>query len=476
MISYALFASLDEDLRSTDEATRTSAIAKFEKGSASKKEKAIQKLVLVAVNPIGDFKMTDYNLKQEALAERDRAADALVKIGKDAAPPLIVVLKDKDEGARVRAVDIIGRIGPAAVEAIPALTELGKESGGIQVSAARALFKIEADHQLFIPILLKSLNDGSWDTRNDAVNALGEMRTEPQTVIPALVMAAQHGLDAWKALIAFGGDSVPALEELLKHDDPSIRAYAQHALEQIGTSNATEALNKEKHEVDKEKQELDSTRQIELATWREHVGKLLINGKLKVPPIAGLLKMAGYSKNAQPNVWRSDLSLENQLGYPTLDSHYFIFTSSGKKPHIEKILVVLHDLGENESQATNLLAYAPMLLYVKGHEVDTEVFADGSRRGASGPKEFANYIPQEIESATVKEEYVVHPHKASFYVFHYGEEFTANKGMFRGNMGFDDVCALVLKGANDLQGEGKAQLVVGEGGKFHLTEIRRVYP
>ena len=117
-----------------------------------------------------------------------------------------------------------------------------------------------------------------------------------------------------------------------------------------------------------------------------------------------------------------------------------------------------------------------MLLYVKGQETHSEKSADGGTSGWSGPREFAHYVPREFASSEVKGEYVVYPHKASYFVFHYGEEYRANDGMFRGNLNYGDICRLILKGAADLHGEGRARLQVGEGGKFHLTDFKPIYP
>ena len=202
--------------------------------------------------------------------------------------------------------------------------------------------------------------------------------------------------------------------------------------------------------------------------WKKYSKKLLVSGKLKIPDNATLLRMAGYSGNSSIRIIKSTLFLQNHLGYPTLDVYYFIFTTQGKR--IKKVMTMLFNHGTNERQATNLLAYAPMLLYSKGRDSESERNADGTTSVWTGPKEFAHYVPREFESADVKEEYVVYPRKASYYIFHYGEEYKASESMFNGRQSYRDVCALILKNAPG------ARFRVGEGGKFHLTNFKSIYP
>src|SRR5262249_31493472 len=52
-----------------------------------------------------------------------QASIALLRIGRDAVPALICALKDQDGHVRDSAVWILGRIGPEAEEALPALAE-----------------------------------------------------------------------------------------------------------------------------------------------------------------------------------------------------------------------------------------------------------------------------------------------------------------------------------------------------------------
>ena len=58
-------------------------------------------------------------------------------------PALITALGDADEGVRRSAAEALGRIGPAAAEAVPALiTALGDADAEVRRSAAEALGRI----------------------------------------------------------------------------------------------------------------------------------------------------------------------------------------------------------------------------------------------------------------------------------------------------------------------------------------------
>ncbi len=73
------------------------------------------------------------------------AAFALGKIGpaaKEAVPALIAALKDEDKDVRVYAASALGHIGPAAKEAVPALEAAARD--GVR-GAESALKKIRDD-------------------------------------------------------------------------------------------------------------------------------------------------------------------------------------------------------------------------------------------------------------------------------------------------------------------------------------------
>ena len=77
--------------------------------------------------------------------ERRKVAIALVKIGPAAVPALIGALKDKDGYVRQSAAYALGRIGPVAKDAVPALQAITKNDPerAARKAAAMALKKIQ---------------------------------------------------------------------------------------------------------------------------------------------------------------------------------------------------------------------------------------------------------------------------------------------------------------------------------------------
>lgn len=234
------------------------------------------------------------------------------------------------------------------------------------------------------------------------------------------------------------------------------------------TSSEIEAENKSR----REQRESERSARQEQEMRKKYARGLLVDGELIRPNVKSLLEMAGYPAKAPVMISSAELNLEGPRGQRTHDIRYFIFATRTTKPRIEKVLVILFDRGENLGEASNLLAYAPMPLYVKGRKTVVEEFASGGRGISSGPEEFAHFVPREVLEGQSKEEYVVLPGKAGYYVFHYGEAFKANAQVHSGNLSYDDVCGLVLNGTR-IEG-GKARLIV-DGGKFSLDRPKTIY-
>ena len=79
-------------------------------------------------------------LKDDRSYVRMRAASDLGRIGpaaKEAVPALAEALNDRDHYVRSRAVSALGRIGPAAKAAVPALTGALKDKGRLQSTSGR---------------------------------------------------------------------------------------------------------------------------------------------------------------------------------------------------------------------------------------------------------------------------------------------------------------------------------------------------
>lgn len=132
-------------------------------------------LVSLSYEPLGLFDLNSHKLKflllvwqAKAQEETDQVhilirqlqsrdavvrisvADALGRIGpeaKEAAPALIAALKDQDAFIRNSAAEALGEIGPGTKEAAPALIGALKDrDAGVRRSAAKALEKIDPDN------------------------------------------------------------------------------------------------------------------------------------------------------------------------------------------------------------------------------------------------------------------------------------------------------------------------------------------
>src|SRR5207237_6054407 len=105
---------------------------------------------------------------------RRSAASALGSMGPEAVPALINALRDQDPYTRGYAADSIGRNGPEAKAAVPALIEILKnkdESGEIRGKAANSLGRIGPDAHVAVPFLIEA-----FDTTNGvAAVAIGHL-------------------------------------------------------------------------------------------------------------------------------------------------------------------------------------------------------------------------------------------------------------------------------------------------------------
>ncbi|MCX7854524.1 MAG: HEAT repeat domain-containing protein [Anaerolineae bacterium] len=176
-------------------------------------------------------------LRSPYWADRKYAVMALEKLGpaaREAIPALTRVLEDGTPDVRGRAVRALGDIGP---EAIPALTlALGDGDPRIRKSAIWELGKIGPDA---VPILTELLWDEDPEIRRHAVWALGDIGREG---VPGLIQALRdEDPDVrWAAAWTLGEigpkaeDAVPALIEALRDEDPDVRRTSAWALGAIG--------------------------------------------------------------------------------------------------------------------------------------------------------------------------------------------------------------------------------------------------
>jgi len=94
-----------------------------------------------------------------------------------------------------------------------------------------------------VAAIVKLLKEESPDTRGAAAYALGDMREQPESVIPALTecLAVTNESEVRQALAVALGKygrraiaAVSALKQLMDDSDPAVRTAAEHALKRIG--------------------------------------------------------------------------------------------------------------------------------------------------------------------------------------------------------------------------------------------------
>jgi HEAT repeat protein len=188
-------------------------------------------------------------LKDEELATRFQAVEALGVIGDPAAVGLLVaVLTDKDEDFSVRsgAIEALGEIGePTAVDHL--ITALSDEDSRIRANAAEALGKIKSARA--VEPLIVALKDEEWNVISKAAEALGEIgntqavepliaafkNQKPGSVVPKTVAEALGKMGDNRAV-------EPLIVALKDERYNAIRRSAAEALGKIKDSRAVEHL------------------------------------------------------------------------------------------------------------------------------------------------------------------------------------------------------------------------------------------
>lgn len=172
--------------------------------------------------------------------------------GEAAAPVLAELLKENRKSdwagaeARWRAAELLGEIGPDARAAVPALaTALLESDPHVRKVAADALGAIHQEPQVAVPALAEMLKTGEC---LDAVKALAKFGPEAHAALPALLdlLKDKDGTVRWQAVYALGKigpeakEAVPALLTALRTDeDPLVREHSAESLGQIGAEAKT---------------------------------------------------------------------------------------------------------------------------------------------------------------------------------------------------------------------------------------------
>lgn len=229
-------------------------------------------LCLREPNPIIDGKPLTSWLEGES----DGASRALDKVGTNAIPTLLWMLRQRDSSFNCKVMALVQKqhfirihsipaeqinhaaylafrkLGARAEAAVPAPIEIYelKPSPFSQQATARSLGSIGPAAKRAIPLLIRGLADTNALLRIDTLLALADFHAEPELIVPALTNAlndADGGVRtfAFDALWTVGGEAkpaVPALVKALHHPDPSTRGGAARALLKIEPNALVPAL------------------------------------------------------------------------------------------------------------------------------------------------------------------------------------------------------------------------------------------
>jgi HEAT repeat protein len=179
-----------------------------------------------------------------AASVRRHAAQALggigPGIGTEARDALAEALKDPIDPVREDAAIALGKLGPFAKPAVPALEEaLDKGPFSARVRAAKSLWLITGETERAVDVLIGELGDFNWGLL--AAQVLGEIGPQANKAVPRLVELFQavdpyQRVAAADALLRIDPESkvaVPALKELLDHEDEEIRQAAVELLKHL---------------------------------------------------------------------------------------------------------------------------------------------------------------------------------------------------------------------------------------------------
>jgi HEAT repeat protein len=200
-------------------------------------------------------------------------------------PILIDALKDGSPGTRMHVAEVLGHMGPDAIESVPVLIEvlegasvdsslyffevataLGKITGlgySDKASVYRRWWEIHSllvtkEAEEAVPTLIEILKGGDSDERRFAAEALGSLGAEAADAIPVLIEALNdedvdiRGASA-KALGSIGPaakDAVPILVQLLADEEWRVVQRADDALAGIGPAAIPALIEKAEENKD----------------------------------------------------------------------------------------------------------------------------------------------------------------------------------------------------------------------------------
>lgn len=151
------------------------------------------------------------------------------------------LLQHRNPQVRRKASGMIIQYGKSQVPALMAILEK-TPNGAIRLSVSRTLEGIGPGAEAAVPLLCGLLNDTTWEQRDAAADALGQIRKPMNEIVPALLKAIEQDdfIVRSKVVRTMGdlrnGDArvVAALAKALEDENTSVRAEAADALGKIG--------------------------------------------------------------------------------------------------------------------------------------------------------------------------------------------------------------------------------------------------
>ncbi len=183
-------------------------------------------------------------------SERKFSAIALGLYGKDAIPALVTLLGDDDVQVRVASITSLELIGRDAIIHLEKLIADRRNTANIRGSALYALGQMRAESAF--EIAKQALSDEREDpiVRKDAATAMSFLK-DPRALDPLLIALQKYRNNdpvlSRNVVSALGNirdvKALPALVELLSHQDEALRVDCIWALASIGGREARDAIS-----------------------------------------------------------------------------------------------------------------------------------------------------------------------------------------------------------------------------------------
>ena len=152
---------------------------------------------------------------------------------------LVDSLDDTEYNVRENAARALGRLGPDAQDALPALIKaLDDASPMVRVAAIHAVGQMEPAAEIALPAFEKTLDDGETLVRRTVPPALAKLGSE---AVPMLVAALGHHDESVRegaitALGSLGQSALPALSCTMDNANARTRSSAVRAMGEIGAA------------------------------------------------------------------------------------------------------------------------------------------------------------------------------------------------------------------------------------------------